>query len=686
LQKPKRLPSAWWGVLLGTLTAVSAILCLSTGFSLEAGGTGIVLGCFAGALVGCLFTVFDLGALSFLVWAAAAALFWFYGQLNISLETLAATVSGYFANGYGTPVLRWSGDPLTDPTLALSLWGSLIAMAAGRCVTRGRGTLGASLISLSPLMVCMLLNDTVPNAFALFLLLANFLLVLIPQTVRRRDPWQASRLTALLLIPLVLAMAVLFLLNPRATYDKQSGAQKLQDAVVQAIAEGISPEEVISEAISDLNPVQGFRLPENLRLAGPRNFKNKPVMEVTAQETTTLYLRGRSCDTYTGTTWDTELPFHDSSFPTRGEALTLQVDTASRLDMLYLPYVSWTGLPDGCQENTDKLTSYRVSYSPLDIGGSATSEQDLSPYLQLPEDTYREAQNFLPADPGLGTWAYAQHIAAVVRGSAAYSLDTKAMPASEDDFALWFLSESDTGYCVHFASATAVLLRAAGIPARYVTGYLVTTLAGVPVQVLDKDAHAWVECYIEGTGWLILEPTPAASLEELPLPTGQIPQTTEPPRPTLPDFTLPELPDPTESTTEATSAIGGADGPTMPTLPTLRPLPGWVTALLWILLLAGATVGQWRLRLYLRQRRGAALQANALALHLWQQVEAHCRVRREEPPEALLTLAEKAKFSQYTTTEAEITELETWLQDSRKAFQSQPAYLQPVYTLVFALY
>ena len=58
-----------------------------------------------------------------------------------------------------------------------------------------------------------------------------------------------------------------------------------------------------------------------------------------------------------------------------------------------------------------------------------------------------------------------------VRNSAVYDTQTAAMPGNQKDFVRWFLEDSDKGYCVHFASAAAVLLQASGIPARYVTGY-----------------------------------------------------------------------------------------------------------------------------------------------------------------------------------------------------------------------
>ncbi len=74
-----------------------------------------------------------------------------------------------------------------------------------------------------------------------------------------------------------------------------------------------------------------------------------------------------------------------------------------------------------------------------------------------------------------------------------------------------FLFESRRGFCGHYASAFAVLMRAAGIPARVVTGYLggLENPYGDYWIVRQSDAHAWVEIWVEGNGWLRIDPTAA---------------------------------------------------------------------------------------------------------------------------------------------------------------------------------
>lgn len=83
------------------------------------------------------------------------------------------------------------------------------------------------------------------------------------------------------------------------------------------------------------------------------------------------------------------------------------------------------------------------------------------------------------------------------------------VPEDEDPLTC-FLLNRPPAHCEYFASGAALLLRLAGIPARYVTGYLVgakNTYGGYWIA-RDKDAHAWVEAYDPERGWVLVEATP----------------------------------------------------------------------------------------------------------------------------------------------------------------------------------
>lgn len=80
-----------------------------------------------------------------------------------------------------------------------------------------------------------------------------------------------------------------------------------------------------------------------------------------------------------------------------------------------------------------------------------------------------------------------------------------------------FLTVTHEGYCVQFASSVALLLREAGIPARYVEGYIATkfhanraedAVSRYKSTVRDSSAHAWVEVWYDGIGWVQYETTP----------------------------------------------------------------------------------------------------------------------------------------------------------------------------------
>lgn len=89
-----------------------------------------------------------------------------------------------------------------------------------------------------------------------------------------------------------------------------------------------------------------------------------------------------------------------------------------------------------------------------------------------------------------------------------YTLQPGNIPQNRD-FVDYFLFDFKQGYCTYYASAMTVLVRSIGIPARYVEGYMLPSkpVSGKRYEVTNKEAHAWVEVYFEGFGWIPFEPT-----------------------------------------------------------------------------------------------------------------------------------------------------------------------------------
>lgn len=111
--------------------------------------------------------------------------------------------------------------------------------------------------------------------------------------------------------------------------------------------------------------------------------------------------------------------------------------------------------------------------------------------------------------------------------SGVYSQELGKVPDGTD-VVEYFLAESKTGYCVHYASAGVLILQAMGIPARYASGYVAagadfTKEAGQYVLDLkDSAAHAWAEIYLEGVGWVPVEMTPGYGDEQPDVQDGQM--------------------------------------------------------------------------------------------------------------------------------------------------------------------
>ncbi|MCM1101839.1 MAG: transglutaminase-like domain-containing protein [Clostridium sp.] len=164
-----------------------------------------------------------------------------------------------------------------------------------------------------------------------------------------------------------------------------------------------------------------------------------------------------------------------------------------------------------------------------------------SGYLQVPDSCLAAVQQVCEEAGLSGTpEEIAAQIIAYFQENYSYTL-RPGYNYRRTDYITYFLLQNKRGYCAHFASAGTMLLRNMGIPARYVEGYAFSYLnvvedgllvegadyadyydgysplgetALVEMEIPDAYAHAWVEYYVEGCGWVVMDPTPSSAEQD----------------------------------------------------------------------------------------------------------------------------------------------------------------------------
>ena len=131
-------------------------------------------------------------------------------------------------------------------------------------------------------------------------------------------------------------------------------------------------------------------------------------------------------------------------------------------------------------------------------------------YTELPVESARALARIAAAWTAGAETPYRRVLALQDRfldGSFRYSLDVPEDEPGTDPI-LRFLRESRVGFCQQFATAMAALVRSLGYPARVAVGFRQGERRGTTYTVTNLDAHAWVEVFFPGVGWLAFEPTP----------------------------------------------------------------------------------------------------------------------------------------------------------------------------------
>lgn len=238
-----------------------------------------------------------------------------------------------------------------------------------------------------------------------------------------------------------------------------------------------------------------------------------------------LYWRGIVFEFFNGKTWislKSQLTFKDkTNFKIKNKKTVYQIIYLEPYGDRYLfgldvPYKIVTS-PGFSQTLIEKDFTYflktpilsRIKYKVYSCPSPYIPESiKKSLYLQLPSNISRNVKNLAKSLKGSTPEETAKNILNFLKnGDYKYSLTN--LPLSSDPLSD-FLFKYKRGNCEYFASSMAILLRINGIPARVVGGYkggIYNKLGGYYL-VRQKDAHMWVEAFIDGKGWVRYDPTP----------------------------------------------------------------------------------------------------------------------------------------------------------------------------------
>lgn len=277
------------------------------------------------------------------------------------------------------------------------------------------------------------------------------------------------------------------------------------------------------------------------KLGGEIRMDDSVVMLVRTGSKETLYLRGAIMDKYYENGWSKSgkrykeyKPDNPMSIPYGNNVgfyeRNLEISHRKLLtSTIFAPYSLYRVQHDGRRIYMDadsevyapKITAIDTVYKVTSIipyidireikltGAETLREEDFKRYTSLPDNIPERVRelSYGITNAERGNYDKAKAIENYLRRNYTYSLKPPRLPLNKE-FTDHFLFEGEEGYCTYFATSMAILLRASGVPCRYVEGFITTYEGAYEREIKGTDAHAWVEVFFDGYGWITYEPTP----------------------------------------------------------------------------------------------------------------------------------------------------------------------------------
>ena len=376
-----------------------------------------------------------------------------------------------------------------------------------------------SLLGLFLLASSFIFKQNLAFSIAIFLALILNLLVLLQEFSPKRKLFASVKTIVMLLMQSSILAIVLFIIFPRLTpFWQVPNAQSAQTG----LSDEVSPGDIANLALSS-------------ELAFRVDFKGGNIPHYSD-----LYWRAMTLENYDGKKW------------TRVKAKSRYENTPTLLEKPFVPNISGKGMAyDVIVEPSYQSWLFGLSVatsndpkirlmSDYTIQSRAVlgqvSHYQLNSYLTAPLDLsisevnkQRNLAIIKGSNPRLEELAVSLINAfsdPIERSNAILSLFrnqqyfyTLNPPLLANNSLDQFFFDTKAGFCVHYATTYTYLMRAAGVPARVVTGYLGGEYNGINsskseqqgghLSIYQYDAHAWAEIWLDGVGWQRVDPTAA---------------------------------------------------------------------------------------------------------------------------------------------------------------------------------
>lgn len=494
---------------------------------------------------------------------ATFALMLLFNMFNVRKGFLAFLYYVKFYAFYKFPGTYAEPDDPDAVLFAFLIAYNLISTCVTAYLLLKRKRIPAALLTYLPLFICAVANivmkpDQIPSLIAA----AGVFLLMLTHVFRNKNAATAERAIVVLAVPVLALTLLTAVIFPEKRYGSDEWAKNILYSIQESIEEASGRDDPVSRILD--KALNGFNNPNsesnsdvfsplyatktNLSKVGPFDPPQTRILSVLRMRNENyngkaarytgniMYYKIESFDRYENNTLSStsirSKIYADGYEPEPQSAqysLTITPLESSGVDIVpyYTDFYTMDGIGSSSKvnpyNNTHNLEKEFAASSLPVRTGNIYSEWYINFYVyrtaltvpratenalinsgKLPDwyiEVYKGQREMSDADKVRGVTEFVSNLHP-------YDVNTE-IPPEDVDFVPWFVSDAESGICVHYAVTSVVLLRMIGVPARYVRGYVDTrSYDNAESIIYASQAHAWFEFFVPEYGWIMGDSTP----------------------------------------------------------------------------------------------------------------------------------------------------------------------------------